>query len=91
MGGEPGCDQKNRGLYGKYLVSRTDKSDFAGKKHDGCEYFVLDLTHDRFAVKAIRVYAIGARLAGYDQLSADLFAKVKDMEKRFTEEDNRGS
>ena len=38
---------KNRGLYEKFTVHRNDGSDAIGGKHNGCEYFVLDLTQDR--------------------------------------------
>ena len=43
------------GLYQKYRVERMDKSE----KHQGCAYFVLDMTtgHDPYAVPAIRAYA----------------------------------
>lgn len=41
-------------LYRKYRVTRIDD---ATGKHDGCEFFVLDWMHDRFAVPAIRAYA----------------------------------
>ena len=43
---------RDRGLYEKFTVRRTDGSDAVGFKHRGCEYFVLDLTHDKYAVPA---------------------------------------
>lgn len=62
------------GLYNKFIVTRMDgRSDF-GKKHHGCEYFVLDLDHDSHAPAAIRAYAESCR-EEYPMLSADLFAK----------------
>ena len=62
------------GLYNKFIVTRMDgRSDF-GKKHHGCEYFVLDLDHDSHAPAAIRAYAESCR-EEYPLLSADLFAK----------------
>jgi hypothetical protein len=50
-------DDKNRGLYGKYKVTRRDGSSRKGKKHEDCEYFVLDLEHDKHAKAAIKAYA----------------------------------
>lgn len=44
------------GLYGKYHVIRADGSSQPGKKHHGCQYFVLDLDHDRHARAAIAAY-----------------------------------
>ena len=41
-----------RGLYGKYLVKRRDGSE----KHKNCDYFVLDITHDKHARKALKAY-----------------------------------
>lgn len=63
---------KTRGLFGKFNISRTDGSDKVGSKHQGCEYFVLDATHDPIAIVALRAYADAAVLAGYELLAADL-------------------
>jgi len=46
-----------RGIYEKYKVKRTDGNSAPGKKHFGCSYFVLDLTHDPFSLSAIEAYA----------------------------------
>lgn len=59
------------GLYGKFRVERTDGKSAPGEKHDGCEYFVLDLTHDPFALPAIRAYAQACRV-DHPDLSRDL-------------------
>ena len=40
---------RERGLYEKFAVERTDGKSKIGEKHEGCEYFVLDLTHDPHA------------------------------------------
>jgi hypothetical protein len=48
---------KTRGLFEKFTVVRNDGTSAAGMKHDGCIYFVLDVTHDPFADEALRVYA----------------------------------
>lgn len=61
-------DDRQRGLYGKYLVERV--SDPAGK-HDACRYFVLDPQHDPHAAAALRAYADSAR-DEYPALAADL-------------------
>jgi hypothetical protein len=45
------------GLHNKYLVRRRDGSSRRGQKHYGCDYFVLDWKHDKFAVAAMTAYA----------------------------------
>ena len=67
---------KTIGLYEKFKVERTDGSSVEGGKHEGCEYFVLDLTHDPLAMPALETYAYHAEKAGYALLAADLRAKV---------------
>lgn len=69
---------KTRGLYEKFVVRRTDLSDLPGGKHDGCEYFVLDLTHDKHAEPAIRAYAESCK-SEFPQLSSDLFRLVSGL------------
>lgn len=65
---------KARGLYpeGKFVVLRKDGTDAPGRKHDGCQYFVLDVTHDPHAVPALQSYAVSARKDGYGLLADDL-------------------
>lgn len=46
-----------QGAYRKFDVRRTDGSDQLGGKHHGCEYFVLDVTHDPHAKAALQAYA----------------------------------
>jgi len=71
---EPSHDvgKKASGLYEKFKVERTDGSSAPGKKHDGCRYFVLDITHDPLAAPALIAYAKAAREAGYGPLADDL-------------------
>jgi hypothetical protein len=69
------ANKKDRGLYGKFYIDRVDGQSEPGKKHDGCDYFVLDLTHDPFAIPAIKAYAI-ACAAEYPALAHDLLQKV---------------
>jgi len=71
-------ERQTRGLYEKFQVYRTDRTDRKpGDKHFKCDYFVLDLTHDPHALAAVRAYADSCR-ADYPQLAADLEAKVAE-------------
>lgn len=45
------------GRYHKFDIRRTDGKSEAGQKHFACDYFVLDLTHDKFAKAALNAYA----------------------------------
>lgn len=49
-------ERDQRGWHNKFRVARIDGEHKAGKKHDGCEYFVLDLTHDPHAVATVMLY-----------------------------------
>lgn len=66
----------DRGLHAKFTVRRNDdpfpKHD---SKHYGCDYFVLDLTHDAAALTALDAYATAAAQDGRVRLAADLRAK----------------
>jgi len=44
-------DNRERGLYGKFFVHRVDGRDAAGGDKAGADYFVLDLTHDKYAAR----------------------------------------
>lgn len=70
-----------RGLYNKFFVNRIDGQSNVGRKHRNCEYFVLDLTHDRHAQLALAAYSASCS-EEYPLLAADLDAKVHEMEKR---------
>lgn len=64
-----------RGLYQKYRIERTDGSSGPGRKHENCEYFILDLTHDPHAVTALERYAESVSHANptlYDDLNDKL-------------------
>lgn len=52
-GGRTGHD-RHLGIYKKYDVKRVDDPN---NKHPDCEYFVLDLTHDKYAIPALIAYA----------------------------------
>jgi hypothetical protein len=73
-----GSDDRDRGVYGKFLVERTDGRSAPGEKHDGCLYFVLDLDHDPLALWPLKEYADGAWRAGFEPLAEDLWAQVRD-------------
>lgn len=60
-----------RGLYGKYIVYRTDREDGEGCRHYDCEYFVLDCDHDPHAKAAIKAYADSCE-KDYPDLALDL-------------------
>ena len=65
-------DKKAMGLFEKFLVTRTDGASEEGGKHFECEYFVLDITHDPFAVHALFAYADVCEEGGYHRLAEDL-------------------
>ncbi len=71
-------DQKKRGLYEKFRITRTDGRSEHGEKHDGCEYFVLDLDHDDHAIPALRAYAESCARE-FPFLAADLSKKIFSM------------
>lgn len=60
------------GLYQKYQVERLNDS--AGKHRD-CEYFVLDLVHDKFAIAALFTYAHHCKKE-FPELALDLNEKA---------------
>lgn len=62
---------KDKGLYAKYSVYRNDRKDAPGEKHDSCMYFVLDLTHDPYAIAAIAAYGMECA-EEYPKLARDL-------------------
>lgn len=68
-------DDKARGLHEKFTVTRNDGSSEPGGKHHGCEYFVLDLTHDKHAEAALRAYAASCS-EEHPLLAADLLHKL---------------
>ena len=63
------------GLIEKFIVERVDGKTKPGQKHERCNYFVLDLTCDPFAKKAIEAYAEACK-AKYPYLAKDLLQKV---------------
>lgn len=70
-----GTGDAERGLYKKYDVTRTDGSSGSGGKHEACEYFVLDLEHDRLAWGALEHYVRAAE-SDFPLLADDLHTKL---------------
>jgi len=64
-----------RGLYNKFYVRRTDGRSRKGQRHYHCQYFVLDLDHDEFALIALRAYARACR-EKYALLAVDLLSEI---------------
>jgi hypothetical protein len=71
---------RSRGLIGKFAVARVDGSDAPGGRHEGCRYFVLDMTHDRHAIPALRAYAESCEADGYLELGKDLRSAANELE-----------
>lgn len=65
---------EQQGLFRKFDVRRTDGADAAGCKHEGCEYLVLDLMHDRHAKVAAAAYATAVE-STHPSLARDLRAR----------------
>lgn len=65
-----------QGLFKKFDIQRDDGQDLPGGKHYGCEYFVLDLTHDPYALPALAAYA-EACSGTHPYLAKDLQEKWK--------------
>lgn len=70
-------DQQSRGIYHKFKVERVDGTDKPGGKHENCDYFVLDITHDPFAIPALLAYAAACELT-YPLLAKQLRERVQD-------------
>lgn len=69
-------DKRSRGIYEKYRVERTDGSSASGGKHEGCEYFVLDMGCDPHAIPALLAYAESCK-TDYPQLARDIRSRVQ--------------
>lgn len=67
--------RNDQGLYRKFDVYRTDATDLPGGKHHGCEYFVLDVNHDKYAKAALKAYAEACR-EEYPLLAADIEGRM---------------
>lgn len=74
----PPPNKKAIGIYKKYHVFRADGTDRVGGKHCDCSYFVLDLSHDKFAEPALRAYADACK-AEYPVLASDLYMQADKL------------
>ena len=68
---------RTRGLYEKFRIERNDGKSAPGEKHERCEYFVLDVTHDPHALPALAAYAASCRTE-YPLLAADIDRMIDD-------------
>lgn len=75
---------KTRGLYDKFVVTRTDGTSAEGGKHHECQYFVLDIDHDPHAKAALLAYADSCK-ADYPLLANDVRALAILAPKRYTD------
>lgn len=73
---------RTRGFYDKFRIERTDGASAHGMKHEGCEYFILDLTHDPFVWPTLRAYA-DVCYEEYPLLAADLEKKMANFNTGF--------
>ena len=69
-----------KGIYGKFLVARTDGQSEPGRKHHGCFYFVLDCDHDPHAMPALLAYADSCEVSGFQKLADDLRDLVRERQ-----------
>ncbi len=76
-------DDRARGLYPRYELKRLDGTP---GKHNKCDFFVLDLTHDKHAAPALLSYAMSAQADGFKQLADDLFSKIQPYIKEINEQ-----
>jgi hypothetical protein len=67
-------NDRDRGLYGKYHIIRL--GDEIGK-HAECDYFVLDLVHDKHARMALSAYAVSCA-DEFPFLSRDLLDRLEE-------------
>jgi hypothetical protein len=82
---DPGLSNEEQGLYNKFEVYRRDGSDEPGGKHDGCDYFVLDLSHDPFAAETITYYARACKDT-HPLLAKDLMDRVRAAYQKLDDE-----
>lgn len=73
---DPALTNQQQGVYRKFWVRRTDGSDLPGGKHEGCEYFVLDIDHDKFAPAALEAYADACE-ATHPELARDMRSRYE--------------
>lgn len=67
---------RTKGMYNKFYIERMDGQSAMGCKHDGCDYFVLDVTHDQHAKAALAAYANSCK-ADYPELAKDIIKMIE--------------
>lgn len=80
--------QKDKGIYEKFEVVRTDGQSGEGGKHEDCTYFVLDLAHDTFAPPALKAYAAACE-EEYPLLARDINRTLQAIECRILDEEEQ--
>jgi hypothetical protein len=78
----------NEGPQERYEVIRKDGSSTPGGKHHGCEFWVLDLDHDKHSVPAVVAYAASCE-SDLPQLARDL--RIKALRRADLQPDADGS
>lgn len=73
---DPSKPDTEQGLFQKFIVTRTDGSSGPGGKHEGCEYFVLDIDHDPLHKPALQAYADACE-STHPQLAADMRVRYR--------------
>ncbi len=68
---DPSKPAEEQGLFQKYTVFRNDGQSDRGHKHEGCDYFVIDVDHDPHAKAALQAYS-NAVDDTHPNLSADM-------------------
>lgn len=68
---------KDGPIYKKYHVERTDGESGPNGKHRSCEYFVLDMNCDPYAMPALRAYADACQET-YPVLAADIRSRLTE-------------
>lgn len=79
--------KKELWLYDKFTITRNDGTDKKGGKHENADYFVLDLTNDKFAVNALIAYEQACRQNSWFTLADDLVEKIRQLREPQATED----
>lgn len=74
---------KERGLYSKFIVERTDGRDQPGGDRENARYFVLDYVNDPVAREAVRTYCSFALALGFEKLYDELMDALDEVEKKY--------
>ena len=72
-------NHQQAGMYHKFTVYRNDGRDKLGGDRHGAQYFVLDVTHDKFAKPALATYVAACR-NDYPALADDITTIIDTKE-----------